>query len=82
MHTLKFYMIHAHTNFIYGTFIRFMYDGYIHSQVLLLLEKARAAYGETAFAPQDPTVGPCLGPYGVPRGWAFSYERGTPDICI
>ena len=20
----------------------------------------------------------CLGPYGGPRGWAFSYERGTP----
>jgi len=28
--------------------------------------------------PQDPTVGLCLGPYGGPRGWAFSYERGTP----
>ena len=26
----------------------------------------------------DPTVGLCLGPYGAPRGLAFSYERGTP----
>ena len=26
----------------------------------------------------DPTVGLCLGPYGPPRVWAFSYERGTP----
>jgi hypothetical protein len=24
------------------------------------------------------TVGLCLGPYGGPRGWAVSYERGTP----
>ena len=29
--------------------------------------------------PQDPTVGPCLGSYGGPRGGGrFSYERGTP----
>ena len=28
--------------------------------------------------PQDPTVGVCLGPCGGPRGWMFSYERGTP----
>ena len=27
---------------------------------------------------RDPTVGQCLGPYGGPRGVAFSYERGTP----
>ena len=26
----------------------------------------------------DPTVGLCLGPYGGPRGWAFSYERVIP----
>ena len=26
---------------------------------------------------QDPTAGPCLGPYGIIRG-AMSYERGTP----
>ena len=31
------------------------------------------------YAPsQDPSVGLCLGPYGGPRGWAVSYERGTP----
>jgi len=24
------------------------------------------------------TVGLCIGSYGAPRGWAFSYERGTP----
>jgi len=24
-----------------------------------------------------PTVGLCLGPCGGPRGWVFSYERGT-----
>ena len=30
-------------------------------------------------APQDPTVGLCLGPYGGPEGvGAVSYERGTP----
>ena len=29
-------------------------------------------------APQDPTVGLCLGPYGGPRGGADSYELGTP----
>ena len=23
-------------------------------------------------------MGLCLGPYGDPRGWAISYERGTP----
>ena len=28
--------------------------------------------------PWDTTVGPRLGSYGGPRGWAFSYERGTP----
>ena len=28
--------------------------------------------------PLDPTVGLCLGFWGVPGGWAFSYERGTP----
>ena len=27
---------------------------------------------------QDPTVGTRLGPYGGPRGWAFSCVRGTP----
>ena len=32
---------------------------------------------ETAF-PQDPPVAICLGPYGGPGGWAFSYERGIP----
>ena len=28
--------------------------------------------------PQDPTVGPCLGPYAGHRGVALSYERGAP----
>ena len=28
--------------------------------------------------PEDSTVVLCPGPYGGPRGWAFSYERGTP----
>ena len=28
--------------------------------------------------PQDPTIGLCPGHYGGPRGWALSYERGTP----
>ena len=29
--------------------------------------------------PKDPTVGICVGPYGVPRGGgAVSFERGTP----
>ena len=28
--------------------------------------------------PKDPTLGLSLWPYGGPRGWAFSYERGTP----
>ena len=28
--------------------------------------------------PLGPTVGLCLGPYGGPMGWEFSYERGTP----
>ena len=32
---------------------------------------------ETASS-QDTTVGLCRGSYGVPRGWAFSYGRGTP----
>ena len=27
--------------------------------------------------PKDPTVGLCLGPCGGPRGWMFSYKRGT-----
>ena len=35
---------------------------------------------ETA-SPQDSTVGLCLKPYGVPRGGAVSYERGTPVTC-
>ena len=33
---------------------------------------------ELDLAPQDPTVGLCLGPYGDPRGGAVSYERRTP----
>ena len=28
--------------------------------------------------PWDLTVELCLGPYGGPREWTFSYERGTP----
>jgi hypothetical protein len=28
--------------------------------------------------PYDPTECLCLGSYGGPRGWAFSYKRGTP----
>jgi hypothetical protein len=28
--------------------------------------------------PQDPTVALRLGPYGGPKGWAVSHERGTP----
>jgi len=28
--------------------------------------------------PKDPTVGLCIGPYGGPREFAVSYERGTP----
>ena len=28
--------------------------------------------------PCHPSVGPSLGFYGRPRGWAFSYERVTP----
>ena len=32
--------------------------------------------------PQEPPVGICPGPYGGPRGGAFSDERGTPVfIC-
>jgi len=34
--------------------------------------------GYLAHKKQDPTVGLCLGPYGSPRGWTVSYERGTP----
>ena len=33
--------------------------------------------GETP-TPSDPTVAPCLGTYGDPRGVGVSYERGTP----
>ena len=33
-------------------------------------------------SPQDPTAGLCLGPYGGPRGWAVSYERGTPVLSL
>ena len=29
---------------------------------------------------EDPTAGLCLGSYHGPRGWAFSYGRGTP-VC-
>ena len=28
--------------------------------------------------PQDPTMSLCLGSYGDPRGWAFSFEQGAP----
>jgi len=28
--------------------------------------------------PKEPTIALCLGPYGGPRGWAFSYVRGSP----
>ena len=31
---------------------------------------------ETA-APEETTVGICHGPWGDPRGWVLSYERGT-----
>ena len=27
--------------------------------------------------PEDPKLALCLGPYGGPRGWVVSYERGT-----
>ena len=27
------------------------------------------------------TVCLCLGPYGSPRGWMFSYERGAPVLA-
>ena len=29
--------------------------------------------------PYDPTVGTCLGPYGIPKGGAVSDERGYPS---
>ena len=32
-------------------------------------------------SPLHPTVGPCLGPYGGPRGDALSYARDTPVPC-
>ena len=31
--------------------------------------------------PLDPTVGPCLGSYGGPRGGGGSYERGIPVVA-
>ena len=36
---------------------------------------------KNAFA-SEPTVGLSLGPYGGPRVWAFSCERGTPVLEI
>jgi len=41
--------------------------------------------GHNKTPPPDPTVGPCLDPSclescGGPRGWALSYERGTPVL--
>ena len=31
----------------------------------------------------SPGIALCLGPFGCPRGWVFSYGRGTPawDLC-
>jgi len=32
--------------------------------------------------PQGQNIGPGLGPYDSPRGWAFSYERGNPVLAV
>ena len=47
----------------------------LNNTIVHLMYRAAACQGNH---PYDPTVGLCLGPYGVPRGVGVSYERGTP----
>jgi len=43
-------------------------------------ERTDTSQGYLAHNKLPPTVGLCLGPCGGPRGWVFSYERGTPEL--
>ena len=58
----------------------------LHDTRRLLRSDSRILQGYLAHKknapPSGPTVAFCLGPYGDPRGWAFSSGRSTPVFHI